>query len=185
MSGRIVTIFGSSKPREDEVPYREAHDLGAALARTGWTICNGGYGGTMEAAAKGAKAAGGATIGVTCTLFDRPGPNAFIDEVVETCDLFVRLQHLVRLGQAYIVLPGGSGTLVEFAIVWELVAKRICPPKPIILYSRFWESVVETTCRERPRSREYIHFAESPAQVLHILSGVGIAEDRPPAATGR
>lgn len=165
MSDKVATIFGSSKPREDHPAYRQAYGIGQALARAGWTICNGGYSGTMEAAAKGAREAGGRTIGVTCTIFDRSGPNAFLDEVVETCDLYNRLQHLIRLGQAYIVLPGGSGTLVELALAWELVTKRIIAPRPIILFTRFWESVVEATCLERPRSREFIHFADTPAQV--------------------
>jgi len=167
---RIVTIFGSSKPLEGDNSYRLAYDLGLTLAQAGWTVCNGGYQGTMEAAAKGAKAAGGKTIGVTCTIFGRSGPNAYLDEVIETSDLFERVRKLMDLGRAYVVLPGGSGTLVELALVWEMVAKRLIPPKPIVLLSRFWESVIEAAAIERPRSRDLGRFAETPADVAHTLA---------------
>jgi uncharacterized protein (TIGR00730 family) len=167
--GKIITLFGSSQPREGDALYKIAYETGFALAKAGWTICNGGYGGTMEAAARGAKDAGGFTIGVTCTIFGRSGPNSYLDQIEETCDLFTRLTKLIDLGQAYLVFPGGSGTLVELALAWEMVTKRLIAPKPVILLGRFWESVVETTCIERPRSKETIFFADHPTDVLKIL----------------
>ncbi|MFA5863851.1 MAG: LOG family protein [Phycisphaerae bacterium] len=170
MKDKIVTIFGSSKPLENEPGYKMAYEIGFALAAKGWTICNGGYGGTMEASAKGAKDAGGSTIGVTCTIFDKSGPNPFIDQVIETSDLFVRLGKLIELGQAYVVLPGGSGTLVELTLVWELIAKRLMEPKPIILIGRFWESVIETAAIERPKSKQYVQFADNAEDVIKNLS---------------
>ncbi len=167
---KIITLFGSSQPKEGDPLYTTAYEAGRALASAGWTICNGGYGGTMEASARGAQEVGGLTIGVTCTIFGRSGPNAYLNRIVETCDLFNRLTKLIELGHAYLVFPGGSGTLVEFALVWELVTKRIIPAKPVILLGRFWESVIETTAIERPRSKEYVHFAESPEEIVRILS---------------
>jgi len=170
MNSKIITLFGSSQPQETDPLYRTAYEVGHALASAGWTVCNGGYGGTMEAAARGAKEAGGSTIGVTCTIFGRSGPNAFLDRIEETCDLFNRLTKLIELGEAFLVFPGGSGTLVELALAWELVTKRLIPQKPVILLGRFWESVVETTAIERPRSKEYIFFADTPGDVVKILA---------------
>jgi uncharacterized protein (TIGR00730 family) len=170
MNEKIITLFGSSQPKEGEPAYRSAYDLGFALATAGWTVCNGGYGGTMEAAAKGAKDAGGSTIGVTCTIFGRSGPNPYLDRVIETCDLFTRLTQLIELGQAYVVLPGGSGTLVELAIVWELIAKRLMAPKPAILLGNFWKTVIETAALERPKSKNTVAIAENIPHVLELLA---------------
>ena len=175
MKSKIITIFGSSKPKAGEPAWQSAYELGSHLATAGWTVCNGGYGGTMEAGAKGVKDAGGSTIGVTCTLFGRSGPNPYLDQVVETCDLFTRLTRLIELGQAYIALPGGSGTLVELTIVWEMIAKRLMDARPVILLGRFWETVIETAAIERPKSKDAISFADSPEQVLKILSNIDSA----------
>ncbi len=153
MNRTIVTIFGSGLCEPETTAYRHAHDLGAAIARAGWTICNGGYGGTMEAAARGAVEAGGHTIGVTCQIFGRRGPNAFIRQDVPTFDLMTRLDTLVRLGRAYVVLPGGTGTLVELALVWELLNKSLLRRRaPLILFGECWSPVVDVIAREQPGS---------------------------------
>jgi len=169
-NNKTVTIFGSSQPRQGEPLYQSAYELAAALGKAGFTICNGGYGGTMEATSRGAKDAGSTSIAVTCKLFTRSGPNAFVDQVIETEDLFSRLETLIELGRAYIVLPGGSGTLVELALVWELTAKGLLTARPIILYSDYWRPVVETTARERPHSTRCLSFANSSPQVLDMLA---------------
>ncbi len=139
MSARVVTVFGSSTPKPRQPAYQLAADLGGALARAGFTVCNGGYGGTMEAAARGAVEAGGHTIGVTCRAFRRGGPNAYIRQEVPTFDLFSRLNTLIRLGDAYVVLPGGTGTLLELAAVLELASKSVLrPARPILILGDFW-----------------------------------------------
>ena len=69
MSGKIITVFGSSRPRAGEADYEEARLLGRALARRGFAVCSGGYGGVMEAVSRGAKEAGGRTLAMTATIF--------------------------------------------------------------------------------------------------------------------
>jgi uncharacterized protein (TIGR00730 family) len=151
----IVTVFGSSKPPPLSPEYETAHQLGYAIASAGWILCNGGYGGTMEAAAKGAVEAGGHTIGVTCRAFGRSGPNPYIQQEIQTFYLLVRLDTLVRLGKAYMLLPGGTGTLLELALVWELLSKRLLRRKaPIILLGDHWQPVVETVLRVQPDATE-------------------------------
>ena len=102
----------------------------------------------MEASAKGAKEAGGVTIGVlTSSLMDRPA-NAWIDTVLHEQKLVDRMMKLVELGDAYVVLKGGTGTLLELAAVWEFMNKNIIGRKPILIVGDFWKGVVATLNEE-------------------------------------
>ncbi|MHC4207576.1 MAG: LOG family protein, partial [Planctomycetota bacterium] len=104
----------------------------------------GGYGGTMLAAAKGAAEASGEIIGVTCSAFKSSKANNYVTREIVTGSLDERLDTLVNLGRAYIVLPGGTGTLLELAKVWELKNKGFLNmDKPIILLGGFWKPLVE------------------------------------------
>ncbi|NLX03992.1 MAG: LOG family protein [Phycisphaerae bacterium] len=166
----VVTTFGSSKPKPPDPRYSQAYELGCALGQAGYTLCNGGYGGTMEATAKGAKDAGSSTIGVTCTCFSRSGPNPYIDREIPTDDLMARLKILLDIGQAYVVLPGGSGTLVELALVWELIAKRLAPVRPIILYGHFWQPVIRITAAERPDTANLVQTAANHEEAVKLIA---------------
>lgn len=166
MKATVITVFGSSAPLPSSPAYQLAYDLGRAIAEAGWTLCNGGYGGTMEAAARGAVEAGGHTIGVTCSRFGRTGPNRYIQQEIPTFDLLARLNTLVRLGSAYVVLPGGTGTLLELALVWELVNKRLVRrAAPLILLGDHWTPLVELVRREQPDAQEP-RLAATPAEVI-------------------
>lgn len=123
--GATVTIFGSSRPLPGSEEYRIAQETGAMLASGGFTICNGGYGGTMEAAARGAHEAGGHTVGVTAGIFDRRA-NKWIKEVVSTNTLVERLLKLIELGDAYVLLRGGTGTLLELAACGNSSTRESC-----------------------------------------------------------
>lgn len=172
----VVTIFGTSQCQPGDALYATAQELGHRLARRGWTICNGGYGGTMEAAARGAREAGGETIGVTCRAFGRGPANRFISRTIETETLLERLDRLIELGDAYVVLPGGTGTLLEFAAVWELTHKGLIAARPIVVWREPWRAVVET-----------LRAAQADAALLRFACDVGQALDRltaGPAAQG-
>jgi len=138
----VVTVFGSSTPHPGDDEYRLALALGRELARQGFTICNGGYGGTMEASARGAQEAGGAAIGVTVPLFSR-NPNRYLDRIIERTTLFERITTLIETGDAYVVLRGSTGTLLEFAAVWELLNKKLMEEKPLMLLGPFWTGVLD------------------------------------------
>lgn len=172
-SSRNVTVFGSSRPREGEPEYILALEVGKELARAGFTVCNGGYGGTMEASARGAKSAGGATLGVIAEVFSRK-PNAWIDSTVTKTTLVDRLMELIARGDAYVVLKGGTGTLLELAAVWELMNKTMMPEKPIVVVGGFWNAVVETLKEElawegMERCTKYVSMVESAAQCASII----------------
>src|SRR5579872_6282890 len=119
---RTVTVFGSSLPVGGSAIYSDALRLGKLLAEAGYAICNGGYGGLMEASARGAGEAGGHTIGITCAIWPRPA-NAYIVEEIRTRNFPERLLTLIERGDAYVVLPGGTGTLAELGLVWEMMNK--------------------------------------------------------------
>jgi len=145
--------------------YQHARAVGGTLARLGYAVANGGYGGTMEASARGAKEAGGRTFGVTCRFWTSP-PNRFIDEVIETPDLFEYARRLLEVGQSgFVVLPGGTGTLVELALAWELIAKRMAPPRPLVCMTGFWRPVIELMVRQKPRLADWVTMAESPGEL--------------------
>jgi len=170
MAERIVTIFGSGRGTESDNAYELAEQIGRQLAEAGFTIANGGYGGTMLASAKGAAKAGGKTIGVTCSAFGPGKANQYISREIVTASLDERLETLVRLGRAYVVLPGGTGTLLELAKVWELKNKGFLEAgKPIILTGEFWKPLVELIATEDPQSYEYVRFAAGPGQVKSYL----------------
>ena len=166
---RTITVFGSSDPEPGDPAYAEARRLGAAIAEAGWGLCNGGYGGTMAAGCRGAIEAGGQTIGVSCSAFGRSGINRWVQREVKTDDLNERLDRLIALGDAYVVLPGSTGTLLELAMVWELANKRFVTRRPIVLLGAFWGPVIDVVSREAPRSSRYIDRVETVDEAIALL----------------
>src|SRR5580704_4343129 len=139
---KVVTVFGSSRPREGDPHYTEAQVLGRALASAGFTVCSGGYGGVMEAVSRGAKEAGGRTLAVTANFF-RVRANQWIDEEIRVDTWQDRLFRLIERGHGFVACPGGTGTLVELAVVWEMLNKGAMKKKPIITLGEFWQPVIE------------------------------------------
>src|SRR5215472_410710 len=141
-TGLIVTVFGSSRPREGDTDYEEARVLGRALARHGFAVCSGGYGGVMEAVSRGAKEADGKTYGVTAEFFAAQA-NRWIDNEIRMKTWQERLFELIRLGDAFVVCKGGTGTLVELAVVWEMLNKSVIEKKPLAVLGDFWTLILE------------------------------------------
>jgi uncharacterized protein (TIGR00730 family) len=170
MTKKMVAIFGTGNAKSGDSIYRLAYKTGKLLAQAGFTIVNGGYGGTMLASAEGAVEAGGETIGVTCSAFGRGRANEYISREIVTNSLDERLSKLIELGQAYVVLPGGTGTLLELAMVWELKNKGFMhKSKPVILVGRFWKPLVNLIAKSEPASSGYIHIAAGPNEVKDFL----------------
>ena len=177
----VVAVFGSSRPAPGEPEYAAAYAMGRELALAGFTVCNGGYGGIMEASARGAKEAAvppdgfaGRTIGVVASAFGEKKANMWIDTVVQTETLIDRLLKLMSISDAYVVLKGGTGTLLEFAAVWEFMNKKIMRPKPVVLVGNFWEGVVHTVKNELPLEglsdcTRFVSTAEDPPECVKIL----------------
>lgn len=138
----LIAVFGSgAAPAAD---LERARRLGRALAEAGYGILNGGYGGTMEASAAGAREAGGIAVGVTCRAFTfRSGPNPHLSEVVEAPTLTARIETLLTRAAGYVVLPGGNGTLAELSLAWEHLRKGLLPERPLVVWKDPWRRIVD------------------------------------------
>jgi uncharacterized protein (TIGR00730 family) len=169
---KAVSVFGTGAARPGDKYFKLAEELGQVLAGAGFAIANGGYGGTMEASAKGAREAGGEVIGVTCAAFGRGSANRFLSREIVARTLNERLETLINIGNAYVVLPGGTGTLLELAFVWELKNKGfLSGDKPIILLGEYWKTLVELVATDDADSRQYLSFADEPQDVVGLLKG--------------
>lgn len=166
----VVSVFGTGRVRPGEPVYAFAEQVGRALAEAGFAIANGGYRGVMEATAKGAAEAGGTVIGVTCSAFKNSVANGYVTREVVTGSLDERLDTLVRLGRAYVVLPGGTGTLLELATVWELKNKRFLDQgKPIVLAGEFWRPLVDLVAGDDPSCVKAVAFAGTADEVAESI----------------
>lgn len=164
---RVVTVFGSSRPEPDDELYGQAQALGVALAERGLAVCTGGYGGVMEAVSRGAKQAGGRTIAVTARFFRTPA-NPWVDEEIRVATWRDRLFELIKRGHGYVTCPGGTGTLVELAIVWEMLNKGVMKKKPVAVFGDFWRPVIERV-REAEQGHSS-HWAERDEPLIHVAS---------------
>jgi predicted Rossmann-fold nucleotide-binding protein len=161
---RIVTVFGSGRVRVGDPQYEEARVLGAELAAKGFRVCTGGY--------------GGGTLAVTADVF-RASANEWVDEQVRVKTWQERLFELVKRGDGYVTCPGGTGTLAELAIVWEMLNKGVMPQKPFAVLGDFWRPVVDLVSEvESGHARHHgrieaplVRVAASPADAAAYLAG--------------
>ena len=168
---KTITIFGSAIPKKDDAQYKFAYQLGAALVQNGFNICTGGYGGIMEAASKGAYDNAGFVYGVTINLWNKD-PNPYITVEVREQKLFERITKLIELGDAYVILQGGTGTLLEFAAIWEYANKNLQQPKPIICQSNMWKEIVDVINKQmiiEERRTDLIKCCDSVDEVVEYL----------------
>jgi uncharacterized protein (TIGR00730 family) len=169
---RIVTIFGGSKCREDDLEYEQARRVGQLLAEAGFTICTGGYLGVMEAASRGAHERGGRVLGITMNQF-KTEPNRYLTDKVATPHFYERLQRLITRSVGFIALRGGMGTVTELSLVWNKIQTRVIDPRPLVLLGACWPPIVRVW-------QEYLvvsdadvsalDFAESPEDAVGIIS---------------
>lgn len=167
----IVTVFGSSRPREGEAEYEEARVLGRALVKHGFAVCSGGYGGVMEAVSRGAKEGGGKTYGVTAEFFSAAKLNPWIDVEVRMKTWEERLFELIRMAHGFVACKGGTGTLVELAVVWEMLNKSVMDGKPFAVLGDFWQPILE-----RVREVELGHpapWGEANGRLVYVAATPG------------
>ncbi len=160
---RTITVFGSSRPSEGHPHYELALELGAQLASRGFAICSGGYGGVMEAVSRGAKQAGGRAIGITADFFSSRA-NAWLDEVISVKTWQERLFALIERGSGYVACPGGTGTLVELSVVWEMINKSVMPAKPFVTIGHFWKPIID--CVRKVETGHAATWGEAAAPII-------------------
>jgi uncharacterized protein (TIGR00730 family) len=142
--GPAVTVFGSARFKPRHPYYKLARDVGAELARAGFATLTGGGPGIMEAANRGAHEAGGASYGLNIILPHEQSANPYVDRSIEFDYFFTRKVCLVKYSCAYIVMPGGLGTLDELFEAATLIQCRKIGPFPIIMMgAEFWKGLRE------------------------------------------
>ena len=172
----IITVFGSSRPQEGEPDYEAARALGRVLGENGFAVCSGGYGGVMAAVSRGAKEAGGRTYGVTTGFFSSKA-NPWIDEEVRVASWQDRLFELIRIAHGFVACKGGTGTLVELAVVWEMLNKSVMTGKPFAVLGDFWLPILERVREVElgdpapwgERNGRLVHVATTPAEAARHL----------------
>lgn len=174
LEAKIITVFGSSHPRPGEPDYEQARLLGSRLAARGFQVCTGGYSGVMEAASRGAKECGGRTLAVTAKFF-RSGTNVWVDEEHAVDTWQERLFELIRLGHGFVACRGGTGTLAELAVVWEMLNKGVLTGKPFVALGDFWTPILERV-REVELGRS-ARRGEAAARLIQVVSTPAEAAD--------
>jgi len=144
-----VTIFGSARVGQDTFAYEEVKRLAKALTEIGCDVVTGGGPGLMLAANEGAASAGAeikdASIGIRVDLPFEQEVNPFVQQVYEHGTFFTRLHHFVLASDAFVITPGGIGTLLEAAMIWQLLQVRHVKDTPFLLIGKMWGELVDWT----------------------------------------
>jgi uncharacterized protein (TIGR00730 family) len=175
--GPAVTVFGSARFKEGHRYYAEAQAMGRALAREGYTVITGGGPGLMEAANRGAKEARGHSIGCNIVLPHEQASNPHLDRVITFYYFFVRKVMLVKYSHAFIIFPGGYGTLDELSEAITLIQTGKLYDFPVILMGTdYWQGFMDwvkgTMLKEGTISEDslkLITLTDDPEEVLQIL----------------
>ena len=179
-----VTVFGSSRFAEDHPHYRLAREIGAGLAKAGYAVMTGGGSGIMEAANRGAKEAGGLSLGCNIRLPREQVPNKYLDRFIQFEHFFARKVMLVKYSCAFVVMPGGFGTLDEaFEAVTLIQCDKIERFPVVAMGLPFWDKVrdfvEESLLHERTiaaQDLELLHATDSVDEAVAYIRG-GIPKD--------
>lgn len=168
---KTITVFGSSIPVHGEDEYETAYRLGCLLAVNNFNVCSGGYAGIMEAVSKGVTENGGEATGVTLKYVSYQ-PNKYLTREIRCNSLFERIEKLVSSGDGYIVLQGGTGTLLELASVWEFMNKKIIEIKPIVCHSVMWKEIgkiIDKQIEKEKRVSGLVKYFDNPEDIVGFL----------------
>jgi len=142
--GPCVTVFGSARFKENHPYYQLTREISGAISKLGFTIMTGGGPGLMEAANKGARDAGGKTVGCNILLPHEQDPNPFLDVFVDFQYFFVRKVLLVKYSYAFVIMPGGAGTLDEMFETLTLIQTKKISSFPVVLMGiSYWQPLIE------------------------------------------
>lgn len=176
-SGPCVTVFGSARFEQGHPYYTLAEKVGAAIAHLGFTVMTGGGPGIMEAANRGAKEAGGASIGCNIELPLEQAPNPYLDRYVTLEHFFVRKVLLFKYSYAFVILPGGFGTMDEFFEVLTLVQTGKIQDFPLIVMGREYYAKLQELLSEMLRAgtihaedMRYLFYTDSVEELYDYIA---------------
>jgi uncharacterized protein (TIGR00730 family) len=178
-----VTFFGSARAQEGDWEYETARQLASKLATEGFAVISGGGPGVMEAANRGTQEAGGTSIGLNIEIPFEQRPNKYIDKLIEFRYFFVRKVMFVKYSIAFVILPGGFGTMDELFEALTLIQTRKIKPFPVFLLGRkYWNGLL-TWIRDYmvqqgkvlPEDLEFLHVVDSQEEVVDRIKAVRAA----------
>jgi uncharacterized protein (TIGR00730 family) len=165
--GPAVTIFGSARVKPEDPAYKKASEIAALFVKERFAVISGGGPGIMEAANKGAKEAGGTSVGLNIELPFEQAPNPYADIQVNFQYFFIRKVMLVKYALAYIIMPGGFGTLDELFEAVTLIQTETIKPFPVILVgSDYWQGLLDWI-KDRMLAEKRI--SEEDVDILQII----------------
>lgn len=178
-TGPCVTIFGSARFKEDHLWYKKTVELSAKIAKLGFTIMTGGGPGVMEAANRGAREAGGRSVGCNIELpFEQSG-NPYLDKWVSIKYFFVRKTLMMKYSYAFVVMPGGFGTMDELFEALTLVQTGKIEDFPIIVFGKEWHQklmdyvhCLKDAGTISPEDIDLIHYTDDMDEVVAICQGL-------------
>jgi len=142
--GACMTVFGSARFGEEHLYYKQAQEMGKLIARAGFTTMTGGGPGIMEAANRGAKDARGYSIGCNIVLSKEQAPNPYLDLNIKMSHFYVRKVLLLKYSYAYIVFPGGFGTMDELFETLTLIQTKKISNFPLVLIGMdYWKDLLQ------------------------------------------
>ena len=176
--GRAVSVFGSARTPSDDPVYAIGQSLGAALARAGWAVITGGGPGAMEAVNRGTSEAGGVSIGLGIELPFEQRLNDWVDIGIEFRYFFARKTMFVKYAQAFVILPGGYGTLDELFEALVLVQTHKVNEFPVVLLgSAYWSGLLEwlrgvavAGGMISPGDLDLVHITDDVDEVVRIIN---------------
>lgn len=175
--GPAVSIFGSARMGPDNPYYQAAVKLATKLAQNGFAVITGGGGGVMEAANKGAAEENGQSIGLNIMLPMEQKPNPYANVRLEFKYFFVRKVMFVKYADAYIIMPGGFGTLDELFEAVTLIQTDRIKPLPVVLFGvDYWGGLVEWIKNQllsnrmiSPQDLDIIQLTDDPDEIVEII----------------
>jgi uncharacterized protein (TIGR00730 family) len=175
--GPAVSIFGSARTSPNDPVYKKTEEIASLLAKKGIAVITGGGGGVMEAANKGAAEAGGDSVGINIVLPLEQKPNPFANIKLECNYFFVRKVMFVKYASAYIIMPGGLGTLDEFFEAATLIQTKRLKPLPIILVdSEYWTGLIDwikesmlKKQRISPKDLDIFKIMDTPKEIVKAV----------------
>ena len=175
--GPAVTIFGSARTKPDDPVYKKAEKIAALFVKNNFAVITGGGGGIMEAANKGAAEAGGTSVGLNIVLPFEQEPNKYSNISLDFNYFFIRKVMFVKYAFAYIIMPGGFGTLDELFESVTLVQTRRIKPFPIILVdSDYWGGLKEwitsrllKESRISPEDIDILQVMDDPEEIVNTV----------------
>jgi uncharacterized protein (TIGR00730 family) len=178
--GQAVSIFGSARTKPEDPYYQKAVEIAGMLAENGFTVITGGGGGIMEAANKGAAEKNGKSVGLNITLPFEQAPNPYANVKVEFNYFFVRKVMFVKYAMAYVIMPGGFGTLDELFEAMTLIQTKRVKPLPVILFgSDYWSGLVDWIKARllegkliSPGDMDIFTLTDDPEDILKIVKDV-------------